>query len=212
MNRLLEITDPFATAGDGRYHRHTELLRQLADVDGDSVAPGFVHEVQAHDDPVGDLQYLEDEVEVTLQARRIDHHHRYVRLPEQQEVAGHLLIGARRLEGVRSRKVHHLDPLARVRVQPLGPGDRLSGPVSGVLAQAGELVEHGALARVRIAGQRDEQIVPLRAQAEPDQTLVPVGGAPLTRRRGRRSHLSSPPSGRTRTGGAWPASGRCRYA
>ena len=158
-------------AGD---HRHPQFLLQPGRVDGDAVPAGLVHQVQEHHHPVGDAQYLQHEVQVALETGGVDHHHGDVGAPEEQEVARHLLVRAPRLQRVGARQVDELDARAAVGEGALGPHDGLARPVAGVLPQAGEGVEDGALADVGVAGEGDEHVPAVGAQPEPDQALGPV--------------------------------------
>ena len=59
---------------------------------------GLVHQVEADDDAIGDLEDLEHQVEVSFESGGIHHHQRDVRLAEEDEVAGDFLVGASRLQ------------------------------------------------------------------------------------------------------------------
>jgi len=162
VDRLKELLHPFAPAGHGRYHRHSELRLEPLDIDRDSVPTGLVHQVEADDHSIGDRERLQEQVQVPLEPSRVDHDHGDVRAAEEEEVSRDLFIDRTRLEGVRPRQVDDLDPLALVREGALRAHDRLPGPVAGVLAQAGECVEDRALPRVRVPGEGHEDIPPIR--------------------------------------------------
>ena len=144
----------------------------------DAVPAGLVHQVQEHHRPVGDAQYLQDEMEIAFEAGGVDHRHGDVGPPEEQEVARHLFVGAARLQRVGARQVHELDAGASVGERALGSHDGLARPVAGVLPQAGQRVENGALADVGVAGEGDQHVPAVGAQTEPHQVLGPVLRAP----------------------------------
>ena len=93
-----KIVDTVSPTGDGGNHRHSQLARKPLRVHSDAAPACLVDQVQADDNPVGDLQYLEDEVQVAFQPGGVDDHHGDVRLAEEDEVASHLLVGASGLE------------------------------------------------------------------------------------------------------------------
>src|SRR5690606_1523463 len=87
-----QVIDPFATPCCGRDDGHAQLGRETVRVDRDPVALRLVHEVQADDHAVRDLQDLEDEVQVPLETGRVDDDDHDVRSAEEDEVPGDLLI------------------------------------------------------------------------------------------------------------------------
>jgi hypothetical protein len=89
-------------------------------------------------------------------------------LSEQQEIAGDFLVGAGRQQRVGSRQIHQFVAAAVVQESALGPRHRLARPISRVLAQSRQRVEHRALARVRIARQRDDKLGAVHADAHAD--------------------------------------------
>ena len=186
-----QLIDADPLAGRTRNDRHAELFLQLLRIERDPVSPGLVHEVQEDDDPVGDLEDLEDQVEVPLEARGVDDHDRHIRSTEEDEIARDLLVDAARLERVGAREVDDLHPLPFVRERPLRTDDGLPRPVSRMLTQTGELVEDRALAHVRIAGKRDEIVPAVRAQPQSNQASLTVLGACDARVRGERRHQAT---------------------
>ena len=160
MDGSEELGHADAVARRSRDHRHAERVFQLLDVDADAVALRLVHQVETDHDPVGDLEHLQREIEVPLEPRGIEDHHRHVGPAEQNEIPGNFLVGAAGLEGVGARQVHDLHPRSGMLVLPFGAGHRLPGPVAGVLPEPGQRIEDRALPRVRIAGEGDE-VVPL---------------------------------------------------
>ena len=118
------------------HDRHAQFARKLLVVDRQPVALGLVHQVQADDRPVGDLQHLQHEVQIALKPRGVDHDDGHVRLAEQDEVAGDLLVVARGQQRVRARQVDELEPVAVVSETRPRPGRR-SCPASCPCAAAG---------------------------------------------------------------------------
>ena len=169
QHRIEQRRDALTLAGGGGDHRDTQLLLQLLGVDRDAVAPSLIHQVEADHHPTGDLQDLQRQRKIALQPSRVEHHHGHIGLAEENEVAGDFLVGAAGLQRVGPRQVDDLDPLATVLKDTFGPGDRLAGPVAGVLPQAGERVEDGALAGVGIAGEGDQEIMTTGADPELNQ-------------------------------------------
>ena len=177
-----QFVDPDLGARDATDDRNPQLLLKAVRVDGDAVPPGLVHQVQEDHHAVGDVEDLEDKVEVPLETGGVDHHYGDIGTPEENEVARDLLVHTARLERVGAGKVHHLHPLALMGKGAFSPHDGLPGPVAGVLPETGEGVEDRALADVGVAGQRDEIVPLVRTQPEPDQTLRAMLGAPTARR------------------------------
>ena len=166
-----ELVDAHPGPGYAADDRHAELPFQARRVHRDAVPPGLVHQVQVDDDAVRDVEDLEREVQVPFEAGGVHHHDGYVGPPEQEEVARHLLVRAARLQGVGAGQVYDLDPLALVGERSLGARDRLSGPVAGVLPEAGQGVEYRALADVGVAREGDQDVPLVRVEAEPEQAV-----------------------------------------
>jgi hypothetical protein len=165
-DRLHQRGQPFAEAGGGRHDAHAEITREAAIVDLDATALRLVHQVQADHDAVRDLEHLQHDVQVAFEHRGIDDHDGHIRLAEEHEVARHLFVETRRQQRIGAGQVHQLEALVAVRKRPFGARHRLAGPVAGVLPEARERVEHGALAGVGIAGERDHVVVAGHVHAE----------------------------------------------
>ena len=67
-------------------------------VNGDAVPVCLIDQIEAHNHPAGDLEDLEDEIEIALQPRCVDHNYGHIGIPEKNEVTGNLLIRAGREE------------------------------------------------------------------------------------------------------------------
>jgi len=64
----------------------------------------------------------------------VDDHHRHVRLCEQDEVTCDLFVDRRRHQRIRARQIDQFVACLAQREGTLGAGDRLAGPVAGVLS------------------------------------------------------------------------------
>ncbi len=153
VNDLQQFRNPFPEPSRCRDHRHAQPTRQLPGIHGEAVPLRLVHEIQADHHPVGDLHHLQGQVEIAFQARGVHHDQRHIRLAEQHEVSGNLLIRARRQQRIRAGQIDELVAAALKQETTLSARDGLPRPVARVLTQSGQRVEHRALAHIRIAGQ-----------------------------------------------------------
>ena len=174
-DRREQLRDALVAARGHRDDGDAELAGQVAGVDREPVATRLVDEVERDHDPSGDLADLQHQRQVALQARRVHDHDDDVRLPEEQRVAGDVLVGAGGQQRVGAGQVD--DPVAGTAVgeAALGARHRLARPVADVLAQTGQRVEDGALAGVRVARQGDDVVVAPRREPEPGEP-GPSGG------------------------------------
>ena len=159
MHTLHQQIDAVSVAGRGRHHRHTQFSLEHEGFQSDPLTTRFVHEIHANNRAVGNLQYLENKVQVALKHRRIAHDHRAIRLTKQHEIARDLFVNAVRQQGVRPWQIDQLETLPPVSERPFRARHGLARPVARVLAQAGQAVENRALARVGVPRQRDHVIV-----------------------------------------------------
>ena len=172
-----------ALAARARTHaRHAERIRQRGEIRPDAAALCLVHEVDADNGASGDLQNLQHEVQVALEAGRVADDDHGVRSAEAQKVARDLLFGGLGAERVRARNVHEHIRFSRKAAYALRAAHGFARPVPGVLAQPGERVEHGALAHVRVPGQRNDASACNgrarhgRRDARAAATRLPAGG------------------------------------
>ncbi len=110
-----QLGNAFAAPCRGGNDRNAEFVSQLGRVDTDAPTPGLVHQIEADDHSIGDLEHLDHQVEVALETGRVDHDDGDVGAPEEEEVARDLLVGAAGLQGVGPGQVDELDPLPFVR-------------------------------------------------------------------------------------------------
>ncbi len=160
LQDLPQLVQPPAAPGGGADHRTAQLRRQHVQVHPDALLLRLVQQVHAKRRRPGNLQNLQRQGQVPLQAGGVRHHQRHVRLPAQQVVPGDLLLGGAGVEGVGPRQVHQGIGPAVICIRPPGGFHRLAGPVSGVLAQVGQRVEYGGFPHVGVAHQGDHRPLP----------------------------------------------------
>ena len=155
LDRFHQGAEAPAAAGAGPHRRDPQFRRELCQVHPDAFFLRFVHEVDADHGPAGELQDLEDQVQVPLQGGGVADDDGCVGLPEAEEVPGRRLLRRLGKEGVGPGEVHQGAVEAAVCTASAGVGHGFSGPVAGVLLHAGEGVEHGAFPHVGVSGQGD---------------------------------------------------------
>src|ERR1017187_1494696 len=97
-DRELELDDPLSVGRLARYDRYAKQLAQPGDTDRYPRLGREVHHVEDEDDGAPQVQYLVDEVQVSLEVRGVDDAEHPVRLrgveaPAQEHVARHGLVG-----------------------------------------------------------------------------------------------------------------------
>ena len=145
-----QLGNALARAGTSPYDGDAEAAGEPLEVDLDLITACLVEEVHAEDDLIGDLQHLQQEVHVALQAGGVSDDDRDVGAVEEDEVAGDLLILARRGEGISTWEVYNLVALASVVEGALSLADRLARPVPRMLLEPREGIEDGALPRIGV--------------------------------------------------------------
>ena len=81
-----------------RDRRDAEIAREASDVDLQPFAFGLVHQIDRHHHALGDLEHLQDEIEVSLERGRVDDDHCGVGPAEEQEIARDFFVVRRREE------------------------------------------------------------------------------------------------------------------
>ena len=136
-------------------HREAERGREDVRLDVDAVLLGHVAHVQADHQRHVQRQQLGGEIEAAFQRRRVHDRDHQIRLLADQVIPGDaLLLGV----GGQAVGAGQVDQVEGDAIVLEGAGllfHRLAGPIAHVLAQAGEHVEHGGLADVGLAHQRD---------------------------------------------------------
>ena len=145
-----------AASGAGCRDRYAELFAQPLEIDADSLALGFVHQVDADDGTRKNFNCLQHQIEVALQTCRVAHNDGGVSSAEAEKVAGGLLLG-----GVGKKRIRagNIDENVRLSVKPAGAlrrCNRFSRPVSGVLAQAGQGIDDSAFSHIGISAHRND--------------------------------------------------------
>ena len=93
IESLQQFRDPLTGPCGRRDDRHSQLPRQLLDIDADAVPARFVHQIQTDHNALGDFHHLQGQVQIPLQACGIQHDERHVGLSEQNEIARNLFVG-----------------------------------------------------------------------------------------------------------------------
>ena len=174
VRRSEEFGNPDPLTRSTRNHRHPQRGLELSGINRDPMAPCLIHQIEEDDNPIRDVENLEDEIQVALEPGGIDYDHRHVRATEQHEVARDFFIQTARLKRIGAGKIDDLHAAPFVCEGTLGSNDRLPRPVPRVLAQTSQLIEDRALSDVRVPCERDEIIPAVGAESEPDEALSPV--------------------------------------
>ena len=138
------------------------------------MAASLIHQVEAHDDAISNLENLEDQIQIALQTCGIDDDHGDIRLPKQDEVTGDLFVRTACLQGVGTRQIDDLDLAAVVLEHPFSASDGLAWPVAGVLPQPGQRIEDGTLAGVWVTSQCHEVIPAAWVESQLHQLFAAV--------------------------------------
>ena len=150
--RGFELVQTLSLPCGARYHRYAKLPLERGNINLNALFRGFIHEIQAQNGIFLYLQYLQSEDEAALQTARVRHEHHRARLTRNQKFPRGTLLLRVRPQRVSTRQVGQRQTAA---AQPaLGAHDCFSAPVAGVLTAAGQGVEHGRFADVRVARQR----------------------------------------------------------
>ncbi len=151
-----------AAHGDRAHHRHTEFARQALDVDLDAAAARDVHHVERQYHRAADMLQFQRQPERQPEIGGVaDANHqvgrRFVLDLTQHGVAGDLLVGRARAQGIGAGQVEDLDRPAGRRGEAADfLFDRDAGVVGDLLATAGQGIEQSRLAAIGIADQRHD--------------------------------------------------------
>ena len=140
-------------SGNGAHNRNTQPFRKPGKVYPDSLAPGFIHQVDANQNAGCDFQNLQNEIQIPFQAGGVAHHHHGFRRSGTQVASGHLLLGRMGHERVGARKIGQPVGFRSQAAFSLSCGNGFPGPVAGVLPQAGEGIEQGGFSYIWVSGQ-----------------------------------------------------------
>ena len=149
--RLDELLGTLALDGCGLNDRNAKLLGELLDVDHVAALLNDIHHVQRDNDRDTHFKQLGGQVQVTLDVGRINEVHDGVRLLVYEIVACYDLLERVRRQRVNTRQVSDRNFLVALELAFLLL-DRNTRPVADILRRTGQIVEHGRLAAVRVAG------------------------------------------------------------
>ena len=149
--RLDELLGTLALDGCGLNDRNAKLLGELLDVDHVAALLDDIHHVQRDNDRDAHFKQLGGQVQVTLDVGRINEVHDGVRLLVYEIVACYDLLERVRRQRVNTRQVSDRNFLVALELAFLLL-DRNARPVADILRRTGQIVEHGRLAAVRVAG------------------------------------------------------------
>ena len=152
----------------GLHDRAAQALREGVHVDLVAVFLHEVHHVEGHDRGDAQIDDLGGEVQVALEVRRVHQVDDRVGLAAHEVVAGDDLLGGVGRERVHAGQVGD-DHLLIGAVAALLLLNGHAGPVSHILVRAGQIVEHGRLAAIGVAGKRnvDSHDQPFLLQKKP---------------------------------------------
>ena len=138
----------------GGNDRAAELARELVDVDRVAVLLDEVHHVEGDDHRQAQFENLRGQIQVALQVGRVDQVDNDVRVAIEKIVARDDFLRRIRRERIDAGKVGNRDILV-LGVLAFLLFNSNARPVANVLVGAGQVVEHGRLAAVRVAGKRN---------------------------------------------------------
>ena len=153
-SRLRRFHDALALQGGDLHDLAAQLAAQLLHVDLVAVLADNVHHVDGDDNGDAQLGQLSGQVQVTLQVRAVDDVQDGIGALVDQVVTSHHLLQRVGGQGVDAGQVHdgHIIVLLQLALFLL---HRDARPVAHELVGAGQRVEQGGLAGVRVARQRD---------------------------------------------------------
>jgi len=153
-SRLRRFHDALALQGGDLHDLAAQLAAQLLHVDLVAVLADNVHHVDGDDNGDAQLGQLGGQVQVTLQVRAVDDVQDGIGALVDQVVTSHHLLQRVGGQGVDAGQVHdgHIIVLLQLALFLL---HRDARPVAHELVGAGQRVEQGGLAGVRVARQRD---------------------------------------------------------
>ena len=138
----------------GGNDRATELTGELVDVDLVAVLLDEVHHVESDDHRKSQFENLRGQIQVALQVGRVDQVDDDVRVAIEKIVASDDFLRRIRRERIDAGEVGNRDILV-FGVLAFLLFNSNARPVANVLVGSGQVVEHGCLAAVRVAGKRN---------------------------------------------------------
>ena len=122
----------------------------------DSLALRFIHQIDTYGGARQNFDCLQNKVQISFQTGGVADDDGGVRSAKTQKVAGGFLLGGVRKKRVRPRNIDKNVWLVFKPAGSLRGGNRFAGPVSGVLMQSRQRVDHGALSDVWITAYSDD--------------------------------------------------------
>ena len=140
-------------SGGHAHRRDAQLCGQGLQIKLDSALFGLVHQIDADERLRAELQKLQDQIQIPLQAAGIADCDDSLRSAEAEKIPRDLLLGRMGLQRIGARRVRELPGMKSSPKSPGGPLHGFSGPVPRVLAKSREAVEDGAFSHIGISGQ-----------------------------------------------------------
>jgi len=128
-------------------------------LDVDAVLLGHVAHVEPNDQRCVQCKHLRNQVEAALQRSGVNHHDGNIGALSDEIIARDALLFGVCAQAVGAGQVDQVDGAPLVIEHAGLLLDRLAGPIAHVLVQPGQHVEHGRLADVRLADQRNRQCI-----------------------------------------------------
>ncbi len=196
---LAQLVEAFAAHRDGRDHGHAERFGQSLRIEHQPVAFGQIHHVERDDGGQAEREQFLREHQMLFDIRGIEHDHQRIGAGlalefAHHDLAGHFLVGTRRVERIAARQVDQLHRFAGGEDHPARFAlDRDAGIIGDLLARAGERVEQRALASIGIAREGDETLRPAHVSC---RTRLPTPPPVRLTARGHGRGARPPSSGR----------------
>ena len=117
-------------------------------------ALGLVKQIHAEDTPVRQLQHLEHQEQIALQAGGVPQHQDAVGLLTPEIFGGNPLLLRPGAEGICAGQIHQPVGPPLIAVAALGHSHSFSRPIAGMLAEPRQGIEQGALPHIGVSHQR----------------------------------------------------------
>ena len=151
VHSVNQLVEPLAASCARADHGNSELTSQSGYIYTYFLSPCLIHKIYTDDGARCYLDYLQNEIEVSLQTGGIAHRDAGVGFSAQDKVPRHFLFNRVREERICAGEVYRDIIFSVARECAAGGSYRFSRPVSRVLIHAGQGVEHRALSDVRIS-------------------------------------------------------------
>ncbi len=147
---------PFPLSRRCGHHRDPQAPGKGQMIHMDPLFFCLIYQVQANHHPTHQLHGLKDQVQIPLQAGGVAHHYDRVGPASEEKVPGDLLLRRPGCHGIGARQIHQYVLVAVIGIGAAGQLHRLTRPVSGMLVQARQAIEHRAFSYVWIAHQGND--------------------------------------------------------